>query len=105
MKEADISELVIVKIFAPAREDWSTLYVELASWEQASFLLSFTTFLRRGTTGEDRLECIKYIPRDLFSRFKAITAMGNQARLDSGKTINFRVSFGTEDFILQQKPR
>ena len=105
MKENDLKELEIVKIFAPAREEWNTLYVELASWEQASFLLSFTTFLRRGTTGEDRLEVIKYIPRDLFARFKAITALGNQARLDSGKTVNFRVSFGIEDFILQQKPR
>ena len=105
MKEDDLKELEIVKIFAPAREEWNTLYVELASYEQASFLLTFTAFLRRGTTGEDRLEVIKYIPRDLFSRFKAITAMGNQARIDSGKTINFRVGFGTEDFILQQKPR
>ena len=94
-----------MKIFAPAKEEWSTLYVELATWEQARFLLSFTTFLRRGTTGEDRLEAIKYIPRDLFTRFKAITALGNKARIDSDKTINFRVSFGSEDFILQQKPR
>jgi hypothetical protein len=60
MKEDDLKKLDIVKIFAPAREEWNTLYVELASWQlaswqQASFLLSFTTFLRRGTTGKDHL--------------------------------------------------
>ena len=105
MKEKDIKELEIKKIFAPAKEDWKTLYVELATWEQAKFLLSFTTFLRRNTTGEDRLEVVKYIPRDLFARFKAVTALGNQARIESDKTINFRVSFGSEDFILQQRPK
>ena len=73
--------------------------------EQAKFLLSFTGFLRRDTRGKDRLEVVKYIPKDLFTRFKAVNALGNQARIDSGKTINFRVSFGTEDFILQQKPK
>ena len=105
MKEADLKELEIVKIFAPVKEEWNTLYVELATSEQAGFLLSFTTYLRRGTTGEDRLEAIKYIPRDLFVRFKAITALGNKARIESGNTINFRVGFGSEDFVLQQKPR
>ena len=105
MKEEDIGKLEIKKIFAPAKVEWNTLYVELGSWEQAKFLLSFTTFLRRNTTGEDRLEVVNYIPRDLFERFKAITAVGNQARISSGKTISFRVGFGSDDFILQQKPK
>ena len=71
----------------------------------AQFTRSFTTFMRRGITGEDRVELVKYIPRDLFSRFKAINAIGNQARLDSNKMTSFRVSFGLDNFILQQKPR
>jgi hypothetical protein len=94
-----------VKIFSPAREDWNTLYVELATWEMAEFTRSFTTFMRRGTTGEDRVELINYIPRDLFNRYKAINAIGNQARLESNKTTTFRVSFGVDYFILQQKLR
>ena len=81
------------------------LYVELATWEMAEFTRSFTTAMRRGTTGEDRVEVVKYIPQDLFVRFKTINSIGNQARLDSNKTTNFRVSFGKEDFILQQKTR
>ena len=79
MKEEDINEIEIKKIFAPAKKDWNTLYIELATLEQAKFLLSFTTFLRRNTRGEDRLEVVKYIPRDLFTRFKAVNALGNQA--------------------------
>ena len=105
MKEEDIEELEIVKIFPPAREDWNVLYVELATWEMAQLTRSFTTFMRRGTTGEDRVELINYIPRDLFNRYKAINAIGNQARLESNKTTTFRVSFGVDDFILQQKLR
>ena len=105
MKKVDIEQLVIVKMFFPAKEDSNTLYVELATSEQAQFLMSFTSNMKRGTSGEDRLEVIKYIPKDLFNRFKAISALGNKARVESQRTISFRVSFGQDDFILQQKPR
>ena len=67
--------------------------------------MSFTSNMKRGTSGEDRLEVIKYIPKDLFNRFKAISALGNKARVESERTISFRVGFGQDDFILQQKPR
>ena len=105
MKDEDVDELDIVKIFSPAKDEWNILYMELATWEMAKFTMSFTAFMRRNSTGEDRVEVIKYIPRDLFTRFKAINAYGNQTRIDNKNTTSFRVSFGLEDFILQQKPR
>ena len=43
MKDEVIEELYIVKIFSPAKDEWNTLYVELATWEMAKFLTSFTT--------------------------------------------------------------
>ena len=104
MKDEDIEELDIVKIFSPAKDEWNTLYVELATWEMAKFLTSFTTYMRRNTAGEDRVEVIKYIPRDLFTRYKAVNAFGNKLRLESNNTMSFRVNFGREDFVLQQKP-
>ena len=105
MKDEDIAELDMVKIFHPAKDDWNVLYVELGSSEQAQFAYSFTKHMKSGITGESRTEVIKYIPRDLFSRFKAVTALGHKARLESKNTINFCVSFGIEDFILQHKPK
>ena len=59
MKQEDVDQIKIVKIFPPAREDWNILYVELATWQQAQFLLSFTSNMKRGTTGEDRLEVVR----------------------------------------------
>ena len=105
MKEENMEALTIVKIFPPAKEDWNTLYVELASSEMVQYALSFTSYMRRGTVGEDRVEVVSYIPRDLYTRWRAITALGNKARLDSDKKTSFRVTFGREDFVLQMKAR
>ena len=101
MKKEDIEQLNIFKIFPPAKDEWNTLYVELATWEMAEFTRSFTTFMRCGTTGEDRVEVVKYIPRDLFIRFKAINSLGNQARLDSNKTTSFRTWWNNFSFGLR----
>ena len=105
MKNDDMDELRIVKIFPPAKDDWNVLYVELATTEMAQFAMGFTSFMRRGTTGEDRVEVVKYIPRDLYMRFRAVNSLGNKARIDSDKTMSFRVTFGLDDFILQLKPK
>ena len=105
MRDEEIEKLDIVRIFSPAREDGETLYVELASWEMAQFALSYTKYMRRSTEGQDRVEVVKYVPRDLYRRFRAINALGHQARLDSNRSINFRVTLGEDDFVLQQKPR
>ena len=105
MKSEDMEELAIVKIFPPAKEEWNTLYVELRTWEMARFALSFTTYMRRGTVGEDRVEVVKYVPRDLYQRFRAVNALGNKARMESDKRTSFRVTFGREDFVLQLKDR
>ena len=105
MKKEDIEKLTIKKIFPPAKDDWDVLYVELASMEMAQFATAFTAYMRRGTVGQDRVEVVKYVPRDLYTRFKAVNSLGNQARIESGKDISFRVTFGTDDFILQHKPK
>ena len=88
MKDEVKEELDKVKIFSPTKDEWNILYVEQATWEMAKFLTSFTTYMRRNTKGEDRVEVIKYIPRDLFTRYKAINAFGNKLRLESNNTMS-----------------
>ena len=105
MKTEDIDELRIVKIFPPAKDEWNVLYVELATKEMAQFAMGFTAYMRRGTTGEDRVEVLKYIPRDLYQRFRAVNSLGNKARIESEKTISYRVTFGLDDLVLQLKPK
>ena len=105
MRPDDMEKLEIVKIFPPAKDEWDVLYVELATMELAQFAMAFTAYMRRGTVGEDRVEVVKYVPRDIYTRFRAVNALGNQARIESGKSINFRVTFGMDDFILQHKQK
>ena len=105
MKPEDIEKLTIKKIFPPAKDEWNVLYVELETMEMAQFATSFTTYMRRGTVGQDRVEVVHYVPRDLYTRFRAVNKLGNQARIESDKNISFRVTFGTDDFIMQHKPK
>ena len=105
MKAEDIAALGIVKIFPPAKDDWNTLYVELATWEMARFARTFTTYMRRGTVGEDQVQVVNYVPQDLYARYRAVNALGNKMRQESDTKISFRVTFGREDFILQTKAR
>ena len=105
MTRDDIKTMGVERIFAPAKDDWDTLYVKLDSEAEVSYLMAFKQYMRRGVEGVEKAEVINYIPRELFTRYKAITKIGNEARYRSGKTINFRVTFGDEDFRLQYKTR
>jgi hypothetical protein len=79
--------------------------LRLDSDADVSFLMSFKQYMRKGVEGAEKAEVINYIPKELFTRYKAITKIGNEARHKSGKTVNFRVTLGDEDFRLQYKAR
>ena len=105
MTREDIKTLGVERIFAPSRDNWDTLYLKLDSETEVSFLMGFKQYMRKGLEGPEKAEVINYIPKELFARYKAITKIGNEARHKSGKTINFRVTFGDEDLRLQYKTR
>ena len=105
MADDDIKNMGVEKIFAPNKDNWDTLYVRLDSEEDVSFLMAFKKYMRKGVEGAEKAEVINYIPKELFTRYKAVTKIGNEARYESGKTINFRVTLGDEDFRLQYKTR
>ena len=105
MNQEDLNRIVLLKVFTTTKADWNTVYVTLASEKQVQFVMSFTQYMRKGVVGEERPEVVKYIPKELFSRFKAITRIGNKTRFDKNNTINFRVSLDKEDFVLQYKEK
>ena len=105
MTDDDIKTMGVERIFAPNKDNWDTLYVRLDSEADVSFLMAFKQYMRKGVEGAEKAEVINYIPKELFNRYKAITKIGNEARYKSGKTINFRVTLGDEDFRLQYKTR
>ena len=104
MKEEDIEELKIVKIFPPAKPEWNTLYVEFESREMVNFLMSFTQYMRRDMK-ENRPSIEKYIPRELFNRYSAIEKEAYEIRKQSNFKSATNVSFGDTDFILKTRSK
>ena len=105
MSEDNIEKMFPTKVFTTTKSDWNTLYVNFATERDVQFVMSFTQYMRKGVFGDERPEVVKYIPKEMFNRFKAVTRIGNKARIESDKTINFRVSLGEEDFVLQYKQK
>ena len=104
MKQEDIEELEIVKIFPPAKEEWNTVYVELESIEMVNFLMSFTQYMRRDKT-EDRPSIEKYIPKELFARYSAVEKIAFEIRKESNFKLATNVSFGERDFVLKKRSK
>ena len=105
MKEDEYERLEIVKIFPPAKADWNVLYVEFKTKQQADLVYTYTQYMRRNVQGEGKPEVQMYVPKALFSRFRAINQMAFKIRQDSGKTMSTRVTLGRDDFILQQRSK
>ena len=104
MKEEDIEQLKIVKIFPPAKEEWNTVYVELESTEMVNFLMSFTQYMRRDKK-EDRPSIEKYIPKELFARYSAVEKIAFEIRQESNFKLATNVSFGEQDFVLKTRSK
>ena len=46
-----------------------------------------------------------YVPKQLYSRFRAINHIAFKIRETSGKMVSTRVTLGNEDFILQKRDK
>lgn len=103
IKGEDYEKLNNVRIFPPAKEDWNVLYVELENQEQAQYLYTFTQNMRKNVKDDGKPEVQFYVPKQLYSRFRAINHMAFKIREASSMTISTRVTLGKEDFILQKR--
>ena len=105
MAEDDIDQLKIVKIFPPAKDEWDILYVEFESKEMVNFLMSFTKYMRRDEN-EKKPSILKYIPKELFTRYSAVESAAFQIiRKQSNFKAATNVSFGDTDFVLKTRSK
>ena len=104
MTQDDMSQLKIVKIFPPAKDNWDILYVEFESKEMVNFLMSFTKFMRRDVK-ENRPSILKYIPKELFTRYSAVEAAAFEIRKQSNFKEATNVSFGEADLVLKTRSK
>ena len=99
----EFNSLEIVKIFPPAKDDWNVLYVEFRTRKQASLVYTYTQYMRKNVQGDGKPEVQLYVPKELYSRFRALNLAAFKIREASMKTISTRVTLGERDFILQQR--
>ena len=66
-------------------------------------MYTYTQYMRRNVQGEGKPEVLMYVPKELYSRFRALNLAAFKIRETSMKTISTRVTLGESDFILQQR--
>ena len=81
------------------------VYVEFKTQQQASLVYTYTKYMRRNIQGDGKPEVQIYVPKEIYTRFRAISLMAFKIREASGKTISTRVTLGKDDFVLQQRPK
>ena len=90
---SEIEKLSIMRIFPPAKENWNVLYVEFESEKDVDFIFNHTSAMMKP---DHRL--MRWIPRQMFERFKAIQSIAYQIRKEEG--LKTRVKIGQMDFQL-----
>ena len=91
-----IDQLNIVRIFPPAKENWNVLYVEFSSDKEVDIVFNHT----RAITKNDH-KVIRYTPKQMFDRFKAVQNLAYNIRKEEG--LKTRVKIGLTDFLLSTR--
>ena len=103
VEEDHFEKLNIVRIFAPQKSEWNTLYVVLENIEQADWVLYHTRYLPKVEKGQVQAKVLKYIPRQLFDRWDALQAYAYSIRKDSDWQVQTKIIHGKDDFHLQTR--
>ena len=101
VKPCDIEKIDIFKVFPPAKEEWNTLYVEFSSESEVDQLFRHTKVISKA---DHRLT--RWIPKELYSRFRALESMAYKFRQDmraQGSKVRTRVKVGRSDLEFSVK--
>ena len=93
MLPSEIDKLSFVRIFPPAKEDWNVLYVEFESEKEVDLIFNHTSSMMKS---DHRV--MRWIPRQMFERFKALQSIAYRIRKEEG--LKTRVKIGHSDFRL-----
>ena len=103
VKEEHFEKLDIVRIFAPQKTNWNTVYLELETEEQVDWIMSHTRWIPAGEKGQVQTKVTKYIPRQLYSRWNALQGRAFSIRKESNWTVQTKIGHGKDDFYLQTR--
>ena len=99
IKSDVLATFTIENIFAPAVEQWDTLYVTFSSITEANTVFSYTRNMRREVTVGI------YVPPDWRDRFRAVSSIAHGLRnpAPSHPKYSTRIKWGANDLILHKK--
>ena len=103
IKEEHFDKLEIVRIFAPQKTNWNTVYVVLESQEQVDWVLSHPRWIPAVENGQVQAKVMKYIPRQLYNRWDALQSLAYNIRKESNWNTQTKIGHGKDDFVLQTR--
>ena len=103
IKEEHFDKLDIVRIFAPQKTNWNTVYMVLESQEQVDWVMSHTRWIPAVEKGQVQAKVMKYIPRQLYNRWDALQSYAFKIRRESNWNTQTKIGHGKDDFFLQTR--
>ena len=103
VKEEHFDKLDIVRIFAPHKMNWNTLYLEFECEEQVNWVMSHSRWIPAGERGQVQAKVTKYIPRQLYSWWNALQGKAFSIRKESNWTVQTKIGHGKDDFFLKTR--
>ena len=104
VKEEHIEKLDIVRIFAPQKANWNTVYMELESQEQIDWVMSHAKWIPV-EKGKVQTKVVKYVPKQLYKRWNSLQEKAFNIRKDSNWTTQTKIGHGKTDFFLQTRQK
>ena len=105
MKEEEIKALPILKIFFPRYGDSKILYVQLSNPRARAIITTKSNVLQYNEDNPSNApRIIKYVPAELYQRFKALESYTYQLRNNPTNPLDTNVRYGKDDFELRVRP-
>ena len=98
-------KLDILRIFAPQKSNWNTLYVELESQDQVDWVMAHAKWIPEVERGQVQTKVVKYVPKQLYSRWNALQGKAFNIRKDSNWTVQTKIGHGESDFFLKTRQK
>ena len=96
VSEELLKDMNMERVFAPARGDWSTLYVKFSSESSVHKLYSHARNMK------PNMRLIPYIPKEFYWRFRELESQAYKLRHSEVK-YKTRIKMGTSDLVLYKR--
>ena len=91
-----IEEMIIEKVFPPARADWNTLYVKFYSESSVHKLYSHARNMRAD------LRLVPYIPKQFYNKYRDLESQAYQLRHSEAR-YKTRIKMVINDLVLYKR--